>query len=1275
MQSFLHRLNEAGAIDEAEQLFRAIRLKFVNELERGSVPNITIITYYAALTIKSEMTSQNPVYEFSNHIQRLIVLLKQSESVDEDSRLIEDIVAFNRAYLLWKRGMYISIQHYEQETAFGHGISTLLCKMLIHLEGFQAWGDSSVENSQYIEFIQDIKYVIKQYGIDEDDRYLILTALTDVDFEVDIVAQLIDEQMDLKETKFSIRESNGVDFDYESITNYLDAWRYKGFIDEGDNYPSILNYGTSNWELYFEELVSLVGYVLGKAWKGKSAKQDDSINNVATVVEQYLLPKLIVSLKERVKWDRSYALPEEFYPFVFNEIASFYIKYCVDKLPQFVEVIESHSLDQLGLYTEGFRQAMYSIIKEMIKSKKYVKSTFRLLKMLEDHIILGVQNRWDRSKDLLQIAEIYARIGSEPRSKAAFQHMLDTSMGPTWYKEDQLTLLETGITYLQSSGEMSNHLKEIAGHYDFASGEITFQRYVRQVKEAFIGNLCTMGRVTQAVEYFKNSVLPLPEKVLQLTEEDQIDTPETGKGYIFGAGGLDEQSCILEILENAPNVKGLLKWAFCELYMIGDDRYFDRYTKIMADLLNERETIGSDELPVLYRRLLRIMISDMSPDNRKRLLSYLKRDLSDSNYNHLISLLQKAGMRLEADEGDSDWTRRATQDIDISDKAYADDENDGLYLPGTFGRRSSLTELDKQMLLAKDQLDIENFDLAKQHFIEGLKKVQFGGWDIWTSRSGAEVVEAFEMLSGLSSTEEFVKSLCSLILDEIHASDWVIVNKLITSIGEKLDSSDASSVFHSVLEHIRFMLRTPDAYIEKYEWFEQESQDVSNNVLLTDLFIWLFNHPKSTIEYRAPEIMKGLVRTDPSFFVPMLINKSLSNDTSLSPEICAGILHSLAIEDASLVWEYLQIKENQERIVELDHFMVKHTFMEIVKLAGKNTTNANDFYTIFSESFLNEIPKRLFDFNKGVETPYWLSHFHEILEPLEQIGVLVKNDYQELTQYVSEMCLPLSVEDFMRADIYVTRSYRSNQEFERLEMVVRKGINKLLSKKVGKEQLTRVANHLRIYNPHFPNEGVRLTSKPSLISSVNDLISGKGDHAENCTHEGAYDYLHYLETVFCLEEGRFKLIEIIGFLVGQDAFQSPFNLDDVYQSFFSNEQPNFQNTPTTDSHIYGPAVYKVEPKTKLSGGSMTPAFLHPYLVEVLGEIREQDVIRESWLEGRDWDVDRIGMPLREGCRLLVSKEAVKQLSLTPWRLVWLVKYDFNRSFIIDRDFKMIYSFD
>jgi len=373
-----------------------------------------------------------------------------------------------------------------------------------------------------------------------------------------------------------------------------------------------------------------------------------------------------------------------------------------------------------------------------------------------------------------------------------------------------------------------------------------------------------------------------------------------------------------------------------------------------------------------------------------------------------------------------------------------------------------------------------------------------------------------------------------------------------------------------------------------------------------------------------------------------------------------------------LVWEHIQVVENRKRIIRIDHFMVRHTFLEIVELAGKKYDDTNDFHTTLSGTFQTSLTNRMSTSYQELELPSWLRHFDGLLEPLERLGVLVSTDYHDLVSSISQLCLPLSVDEFIRADSYVARSYRSNQKFELLEKVVRKGINQLLSKKMSNEELTQVADHLRIYNPYFPNEEIRLKSKPSLIMLIEELLLGNGD-AELCTQDGAYDYLHYLETVFTPGEGQLKVVEIIGFLIGPNALQNAFNLNNVYQTFSPNEQPKLREISSTEHLVYRPTVYKVELETKVTGGIMTPAFLHPYFEGLLGEIQKQDIIRESWLDGRDWDVDRFGMPLREGCRLLVSKEKIKRLDLTPWRLVWLVEYDFTKQFIIDRDYRSVYS--
>lgn len=1277
---FLYRFYEIGALGEAELLYKAIRLRFEYEANNGTLSFRTLKMYYHALTISTSARADDPVSAFS---KALAPFAKMYESADDEqleaySLLMQNIVAFNRSYLLWRNGIYIPIEHYEkQEVPFSDGVTTLLCRMLIQLDVFKSWGTTAIDSSHFDQLLLDIQYAIEQYGAYEEDIPLILVALTDVPVAVETINQLIKKNGEGTIVQFNLRQSNGVDFNFKDMSRCFDFWRYKGFIDEGDIYPTIPSYNVFHWERYLEGLLSFTGYALGKAWRSKANRQEDVFIGVAAAFEQHLLSQLLVPFNQRVVWERSYALPESFYPFLLKQIVSFYIEYCEDKLPQFIELIANRAFDQLGMYTEGFRAAMFTIVEELKATGKHKKSMFKLLTILEDHILLGVQNRWERSVDLLRIANLFASIGSDERSSKTFQNMLDTSLGPSWYKEDQMSLIGTSMLHLKNSDTLPVHLKEIAGHLDYASGEMTFQRYVRHEKEEFIGKLCIIGRVKQAVEYYQDHVVPVPEKALHRAEAIQIDSPEPGQGYMFGAGGLDEQNCILEIIESTPGIKALLKWAFCELFLIGDDRYFSRFAAVMSELLNQLDFTGSDDLKFYKRRLLRIFISDLSSIKRKEYLSYLQKHLTDSNYEDIVDMLEKAGVLQEeiVDEPDSGQMiniNEQDEETNSSEESSSELSNreSELFLPGTFGKSSAMSQLDQLLDIAVDAMEIENVQEAKNKIIAGLETVQSGGWDIWSSRTGTNVVAAFDMLVNISrDVSEFIRLLHGLIEKEKYAPNWFIVNKLITCVGEKIDSKEAEALFLTILEHFRLMLRTPDASFLKFGWFESESQTYSDNIVLTKLFFWMMDHPNPIIHTRAPGIAKWMCTVEPSFFIPFLVDISLTDGTQEASEICAGILHSLAIADVELVWNHLKSEEIQKRISIREHFMIKHSFLEIAKLASIEHEDATAFY---KKMLLTFSTSQSISVSEDDQYPEWISRSNEWLEPLEQLGVINTTEYSEIAKYIVQLCNPLTLEEQLRVDHYIAQSFRLGSNARLFEKVDRCGINTFLANRVSRDYLSRVANILRIYNPYFPDEKIRLKSTPELLSQVELLISKESKRYDICTEEGAYYYLHYLETIYDPEVDRLKMVEIIGFFAGPNAFQYPFKNQEIYDIFYSNEQPDFKSAVKSTSLAYRPAIFKVVPLPSTVGGIKTPSYLHPELEGLLNGLQNEDVIRDSWIEGRNWDVDRFGIPLRNGCRTLISKKKLNVLKLTPWRLVWLVKCE-GSSFVIDRENRAIYS--
>ena len=91
-------------------------------------------------------------------------------------------------------------------------------------------------------------------------------------------------------------------------------------------------------------------------------------------------------------------------------------------------------------------------------------------------------------------------------------------MAPSWYKEDQMSLI-TDVIELTPFIDIETICK-YAVLLDAASGEMTFQRYVRQEKESFIGSLTKHGYLSVAIEYIKYEILPDPKVIISNAENE-----------------------------------------------------------------------------------------------------------------------------------------------------------------------------------------------------------------------------------------------------------------------------------------------------------------------------------------------------------------------------------------------------------------------------------------------------------------------------------------------------------------------------------------------------------------------------------------------------------------------------------------------------------------------------------------------------------------------------------------------------------------------------------
>ncbi|OXS75820.1 serine protease [Domibacillus enclensis] len=1252
---FLIKFLENHANEEAQEIFHILRQRLILAMESGEIKYKVMDSYYKALAILTSYQSDNSGNAFSKEYSFLLSQLEYIADDDQESYMdfCLSIVSYQKAFLIFNKDIYTPIEAYEKQ---GIPIDSKMIRVLfftlIELLKLEETYGSKNNLSGKINLLKDTKYLFEKFNFNNDNREIFLMGLVDNEFDVNIIESLIQEVI-IENNSFSIREKNGVDLNYQSLYKFSALWQYRGFINYGEQHPELENNTPSTWENYLESVISLVGSIKGNAWRARCHGTETKFNELADTIKNILYPSLSLELKERVSWDRSYFIPEDTLVYVYQEIAEFYKEYCPTRVHDFLDFLMNNLENQLGMYTEGFREAIFSVIMILKKIKGIKRKIYDLSKGLEKHILLGVQNRWERTEDLINLSNIYVYLDNEGSTQRVFQELLNSSMGPSWYKEDQLSLIRSSLVNLQQSNQIESYLANIASILEHASGEMTFQRYVRVEKEEFIGVLCKIGNLGNAVEFLKEQVLPLPKVLQEKAESPQIDYTDRGKGYKFGIGNLEEQNAILEILENNSDMHPLLKWGFCELFLIGDTRYLDRFASIMGDIICKSSTDNSRE--ILFKRLLKILISDMTKNERETFLISIKSFMVPEHYNHLLELIQKNNIEVEIGSKEiQDSEEGAEVPPMSSDHEESKDIAEDFFLPGTFGKSSSINNSNQAFSQAMDEMQMDNNIGAKEKFIEGLRTLQEGGWQIWSGNVSSEANQAFEHLANICDVQEFAISIRSLIVEEKYAHDWQIVKKILDLIGSRFNEEEAKDILSVVVEHLNLMVRPPEELKEYYHWLNEKQLVKSSNIELAQLFIWFLDSPSSHIPYRGPEILKGLTRIDPNFFVPIILDYSFNLNTNVAAEICAGIIYSLALENIESIWLYINQSYITDRIKECEHFTVKYTFVKILELGGVSLS------TIDGSS-----PPEIDIHSIEVNEKFWRES-HPIFATLEKINCWNKDNYKEIQQCILEKNQALSIDDLIKIDSYLVSAYRKQGQSVILKSEVYRSINKVLVRKVYDEDASKIFKALCRVNPIFPSEQIRLNSKPSKEREIMKFVLGNLS-PEDFLFEGKYQHVHYTEILYSAEENCMKSVEIIGFArKEEEIINNEFDLEVMALKFKVNDLPDFTKGKINTTSSYIPLIYKGEFDTTYYGGTFTPAYLNNEL-DISSSINEKDIIRESWIEGRSWEFGKVGMPLREGSRLLISKEKMNLIRSLGWKLGWFVNYNDENAFIIDRE--------
>lgn len=447
-------------------------------------------------------------------------------------------------------------------------------------------------NAAYKDCLKQIETVlsIHSFTFSENDLQILLSVLVDQSSQVDVVKRLLKEY-NPQPGKLVFRDGNGVDVDSKSLAEYYQDSLYKAYLNDRLACPGVNRYyyGNGGWEKYVESLIVRIAYVDGTLCRKRAAAEDYSA--VYGLVSE-VLQCVDFSFEIRSFWQRSYLLPEELFPFVYDKLAEIYCNFFEGRLTDFVEHLKSRMPQQLCLYREGYCAVLIRLT-GIFGSRSNTKDiAIFLADEAVKYVKYAVLNRNERCTYLLQISQVYARLNEKGKAAEAYQEMLNSSMGPDWYKEAQLELInEYRKTDIPLTKEQVEHLAAI---FEEASGEMTFQRYVQQEKNEFVATIAKASSLKDAIAYYKFETLPSAERIISNAEDWNVDMPKKGDGYDLGCNHLIEASAMCQLMRECQDISPYIRYALSELFwnnwdkMHNDHQYAKLHAEIAAVLGEER---------------------------------------------------------------------------------------------------------------------------------------------------------------------------------------------------------------------------------------------------------------------------------------------------------------------------------------------------------------------------------------------------------------------------------------------------------------------------------------------------------------------------------------------------------------------------------------------------------------------------------------------------------------------------------------------------------------
>lgn len=1041
--------------------------------------------------------------------------------------------------------------------------------------------------------------------------------------------------------------------DFESAMLSL---RAKSFLETEYAEPSVQMPSPTDWEESLESMARAVAWCDAKSRKAMAIKDQPGLDAAWSFLANSLLPCFAFTLESRVEWEASYFIPEAVVPKLYRRVAKLMLDCFPSKATALLDAMESAFSVQFGLYNEGFREALQQVLRLFIEHDLHRPNedkVFSLVLLWRDYVAGNVENRFELVPELLLIVPLLARLGASEEALRTYKLVLSFSMGPSWYKEDQLSMMTGALNALPATSTIEvSALAQIAGLLERATGEMTFQRFVRADKGNFIGQLCRRSLFLDAVMYFQHQSCGTLSELHAQATSGNLDRVSNLIGMRYPGAALEEQAALLSLLRNTRE-KGCwqLRWALLEVYQHGDDRHLAEWGREYANIITELVDRPDDFNRVNIR--VRSIATAMNSENAWLLLKALVPGLPPSLRPGFVTLLEAVESKLDKsqierltssfglrDEGDEQEDAR-TEPEDGEDDAQS--MNDRMLMPGTFGQLTATKAARAQIEQARSQLNRRNSSAAIKECIEALKTLQAGGWSVWSeNHSGSDAQRIID--TQVSNADDLARLYGPLALEERHTQRWAIASHILSIVAKKIDGPAQAQLLAVAIDHVRQIVG--DAGSEQFAFIGNSAKKTASEAL-EELLFWTLDHPNWERRDTGASMLLWLARADEGV-LSKLANLAGSMEKRNRADIATAILDILSREDA--VWLWRQIEPHLEVSRLLENCRHVGRFVTLLRIAERASKHGVESAQTFFHALQAQFPDKCPTPSPISATPppnFVPPTLHELWHDLSKLGLLTEVTRQEFHHQMAAACSPLTVNTACELESLTAVGGREDPTLPtgRWASIIRFALNVALFQKMDASQSKKTEALLRTYNPETlvePDDGGEL---------INELLAClKGGSERN--YKPSHGNLVFLDFQCFLKTSRHVVhVELTSHLTSPSS------------AHIRPAPPTFKATqlarpgPDEPISVCGRAL-----PTIAYFGCVSPAIPTPRFLELL-KAKASDTVRYHWRNAGA--VESAASSRRHETTLLAIDR--RALALPPdWKIQWVLRVNGNVQAILNK---------